>query len=198
MRRILIVAVASSLATGAAIAATGIAQSGSSPSGPPPTMAQALKDRQSQRDQHTAAIAGRLKVSASDLQAAIDKARRAQLDQAVTDGKLTAAQRDAIVACKDAPLTCDRSNLPAFGPRGGHRGLRKGSTRAATRPPSRAAMQREMRAMDTQMTARRNAFYAAVAKELNKTAAEVKAAFEAERPAGGPERHGPGGPHGPG
>jgi len=159
-------------------------------------MAQALKDRQTQRDKHTAAIAGRLNVSAQDLQAAIDKARRAQLDQAVTDGKLTAAQRDAIVACKDSPLTCDRSNLPAFGPRGGEKGLRKA--------PSRAAMRTQMRKMDTQMNARRDAFFAAVAKELNKTAAEVKAAFQAERPGGGPERHElggpgrPGGPHGPG
>ena len=33
---------------------------------------------------------------------------------------LTQAQADAILACKAAPLTCDRSNLPAGGPGGRH------------------------------------------------------------------------------
>jgi hypothetical protein len=191
MRRILIAALASSLLTGAVIAATGIAGSTKkAQSGPPPTMAQALKDHQAQRDQHLANVAKRLSVSPADLTAAIDKVRSAQLEQAVKDGKLTAAERDAILACKQAPLTCDRSNLPAFVHHGIERGEPKGERRGhppAGRPPR-------------EMSARRDAFFAALAKELGKNATDVRKAFEAERPAmDGPRGpHGPGGPEGPG
>jgi hypothetical protein len=187
MRRILIAAVASSLLTGAVIAATGVAQSGDDEKDkPPPTMAQALKDRESQRDKHLAAVAKRLDVSASDLKSALDKVRSSELDQAVEDGKLTSAQRAAIVACKTAPLTCDRSNLPA--PRFERRKLRMREGR-----PDIRALRREMRA-------KHNAFFAAVAKELGKDAADVRKAFEAERAEMGVRRgrHGPGGPGGPG
>jgi hypothetical protein len=145
-------------------------------------MAQALKDRQTERDKHEAAIAKRLSVSAGDLSTAIEKARQAQLDKAVADKKLTAAQRDAIVACQADPLKCDRSNLPAHGPRRGER----------PRMPTAA----ERRNHRTRENTERNAFFAAVGKELNKSAADVRKAFEAERPAGG--RGGPGGPGGPG
>ena len=180
MRRILIAAVASSLLTGAVIAATGIAQSGDDDKkSPPPTMAQALKQHEAKRDQHLAAVAKRLDVSGDDLEKAVEKARSAQLDQAVQDGRLTDAQRDAIEACKDAPLTCDRSNLPA--PR--MKRLRKGDR------PNFNTMRREMRT-------KRNAFFAALAKELGKETADVRRAFEAERPERGPG--GRGGPHGPG
>jgi hypothetical protein len=143
-------------------------------------MAQALKDRQTERDKHEAAIAKRLSVSAGDLSTAIEKARQAQLDKAVADKKLTAAQRDAIVACQADPLKCDRSNLPAHGPRRGER----------PRMPTAA----ERRNHRTRENTERNAFFAAVGNELNKSAADVRKAFEAERPAGG--RGGPGGPGG--
>ena len=181
MRRILIAAVASSLLTGAVIAAAGIAQSGDDKSTPPPTMAQALKKHEAKRDQHAAAVAKRLGVSSDDLRKAVEKVRAAELDQAVQDGRLTDAQRDAIEACKDEPLTCDRSNLPA--PR--MERLRRGDR------PNFNAMRKEMRT-------KRNEFFAAVAKELGKDTADVRTAFEAERPErgpGGPGRHhGPGGP----
>src|SRR5688500_16479480 len=153
MRRILIVALASSLLTGAAIAATSIARSGDDDS-PPPTMAQALKQHETKRDQHLAAVAKRLDVSGADLEKAVENARSAQLDQAVKDGKLTDAQRDAIEACKDAPLTCDRSNLPA--PRMHRRG--DGDR------PSLSQLRRDMRGKRSEMRTRRNAFFAAVAK----------------------------------
>ena len=185
MRRVLIAAVASSLLTGAVIGAAAIAQSGGDDDKPPPTMAEALKEHEAARDGHLAAVARRLDVPASDLEKAIESAREAQLDQAVRDGRLSDAQRDAIRACKDAPLTCDRSNLPA--PRLHRRGLRMREGR-----PDLRAMRREMRA-------RRNAFFAAVAKELGKETADVRRAFEAERPrAGRRGRHGPRGLRGPG
>lgn len=191
MRRTLIAALAASLLTAAAIAATGIARSGDDEKKPPPTMAQALKDREAQRDEHLAAVAKRLDVSAADLESAIEKVRESELDQAVKDGRLTDAQRDAILACKAAPLTCDRSNLPAFGPHGDRRVIRR------ARRPSPSTMRREMRSMRREMQSKRNAFFAAVAKELGKDAANVRKAFEAERPDMG-RPSGPGGPHGPG
>ena len=181
MRRVLIAAVASSLLTGAVIGAAAIAQSGGDDDKkPPPTMAQALKERQTERDKHLAAIAKRLDASAADLEKAVETVRSAELDQAVKDNKLTDAQRDAILACKDEPLTCDRSNLPA--PRLERHALRKRDGR-----PNLGTLRREMQA-------KRTAFYAAVAKELGKETADVRRAFEAERP-DRRERHGPGGRH---
>jgi hypothetical protein len=189
MKRILIAAVASSLATAAVIAATGIAGSGDTKkkTSPPPTMSQAFKDMQKQRDDVLSRVAKRLDISSEKLKDALDKVGKANLDDAVAAGRLTDAQRDAILACKDTPLTCDRSNLPAFGGRGFHLGKR-----SQGRPT-------------------RQDFLADLAKELNIDAAKIRAAFQAERPKfgrggrggfgpGGPPsfRGGPGGPGGPG
>jgi energy-converting hydrogenase A subunit M len=181
MKKVLIAAVASSLVTAAVIAATGIAGSGDSKkkTSPPPTMAQALKDLEKQRDDHLARVAKRLDISADKLKDAIEKVRKADLDEAVDAGRLTAAERDAILACKDDPLKCDRSNLPAFGGRGFHL-HKRGEGRAD-----------------------RQDFLADLAKELDIDVAKVRAAFRAERPKfrrGGPEGFGPGtrrGFHGP-
>src|SRR5215216_3249131 len=103
MKKVLIAAVASSLVTAAVIAATGIAGSGDSKkkTSPPPTMAQALKDLEKQRDDHLARVAKRLDISTEKLKDAIEKVRKADLDEAVDAGRLTDAERDAILACKD-------------------------------------------------------------------------------------------------
>jgi hypothetical protein len=189
MKRILIAAVASSLATGAVIAATGIAQDDNDDkTKPPPTMKQALADAEKQRDAGLARIAKRLDVSTEKLKESLEKVRAAELNAAVDAGRLTDAQRDAIKACKDNPLTCDRSNLPAF---------RHGIKRAR----QRGDLRREFRN-------RREDFFEALAKELGKDADDVQRAFLAERPRfgrrgrgfhgpGGPPP-GPGGPGGPG
>jgi hypothetical protein len=181
MKKVLIAAVASSLVTGAVIAATGIAGSGDTKkkTSPPPTMAQALKDGQKQRDDHLSRVAKRLGISTDKLKGAIDDVLKANLQEAVDAGRLTDAERDAILACKADPLKCDRSNLPAFG-RGFHRGG----------PGGRLG--------------KRQDFLADLAKELDIDAAKVRSAFQAERPkfdrgrfgGGGPPGFGPGGPRG--
>ena len=177
MKKVLIAAVASALATVAVVAATGVAGSGDTTkkTSPPPTMSQAFKDMQKQRDDHLARVAKRLDISTEKLKDALGKVAKADLDKAVDSGRLTSAQRDAILACQDAPLTCDRSNLPAFGGRG--RGFHPGP-----RGEGRA---------------RGNDFLAALAKELGIDVAKVRAAFKAERPKfgrGGRGGFGPGGP----
>jgi hypothetical protein len=187
MRRILIVAVASSLATGAVIAATGIAQSGGGDDNrPPPTMAQALKQHQQQRDARLARIAGRLDISTDKLKGAIEKVRTNELDEAVRSGRLTDAQRDALLACKSDPLKCDRSNLPA------PRFFR----REAPPPRDGQGQRREFRRHFRQ---HHQQFLNDLAKELGIDASKVRAAFEAERPRGPRGRHGGpmGGPPGP-
>jgi hypothetical protein len=188
MKRVLIAAVASALATAAVIAATGVAGSGDTKkTSPPRTMSQAFKDMQKQRDDHLARVAKRLDISTEKLKDALDNVLKANLAEAVDAGRLTDAQRDAILACQDAPLTCDRSNLPAFGGRGFHPGKR------------------------SEGRAKGQGFLADLAKELGIDVAKVRAAFKAERPkfrrggrggfgAGGPPglRGGPGGgPDGP-
>ena len=174
MKKVLIAAVASALATAAVIAATGVAGSGDTKkkTSPPPTMSQAFKDMQKQRDDHLAKVAKRLDISTEKLKDALDKVVKADLNKAVDSGRLTSAQRDAILACQDAPLTCDRSNLPAFGGRGFHPGKR-GEGRAKGRD-----------------------FLADLAKELDIDVAKVRAAFKAERPKFGRGMRG-GGPGGP-
>jgi hypothetical protein len=179
MKRILIAAVASSLVTGAVIAATGIARSGGDDS-PPQTMKQALAELEKRHDQRLERIAKRLDVSTDDLKQAIEKVRTQELENAVKAGRLTEAQKNAILACRKDPLTCDRSNLPAPRFHGG--------------PGTRDDMHRGMRD-------RRSDFFSALAKELNKSEADVRAAFEAERPRFKRRwrgDHGPGGPGGRG
>ncbi len=173
MKKVLIAAVASALATAAVIAATGVAGSGDTKkkTSPPPTMSQAFKDMQKQRDDHLSRVAKRLDISTEKLKGALDKVLKTNLDEAVDAGRLTAAQRSAILACKDAPLTCDRSNLPAFG-RGFHPGMRgRGGAKGQD-------------------------FLADLAKELDIDVAQVRAAFKAERPKFGRGMRG-GGPGGP-
>ena len=173
MKKVLIAAVASALATAAVVAATGVAGSGDTKkkTSPPPTMSQAFKDMQKQRDDHLSRVAKRLDISTEKLKDALDKVLKTNLDEAVDAGRLTAAQRSAILACKDAPLTCDRSNLPAFG-RGFHPGMRgRGGVKGQD-------------------------FLADLAKELDIDVAKVRAAFKAERPKFGRGMRG-GGPGGP-
>lgn len=147
-------------------------------SGPPPTLKELQDKREAARDANLKKVADALNVSLSDLKAALDGVRDDKLADAVKANQLTQAQADAIKACAAAPLTCDRSNLPAFGFRGGHGPGGPGQ--------------------------KRDDLYAAVAKKLGKSADEVQKAFEANRPARpagrpgfdrhGPRGHGPGGP----
>ena len=134
MKRSIIAAFTAAFAMTAVLATVGLAKSGtgsskrsgqktqqSQQSGPPQTMAEALAAEKKEHAARDAALAEKLGVSTSDLEAAQKKIRRENLDKAVADNRLTSAQRDAIVACEPDPLTCDRSNLPA-GPRGGRGG----------------------------------------------------------------------------
>jgi hypothetical protein len=143
-------------------------------SGPPPTLKEEQANREAERDAQLKKVADALSVSLADLKSALDGVEEDQLAADVTANRLTQAQADAIKACKAAPLTCDRSNLPAYGHRRGGPGQD------------------------------RDTFYAAVAKKLGKDTADVKKAFEANAPArakgpggrghGGPGHGGPGGP----
>ena len=135
MKRALTAAVLSALVTAAVLATVGFGaatKSGSSKKSssgtsqtattPPPTMKEALAADEKTRAERHAKLAKSLDVTAEKLTTALDAVKKKNLDKAVTDNKLTTAQRDAIVACEKAPLTCDRSNLPAYGFRGGHGG----------------------------------------------------------------------------
>jgi len=131
-------------------------------SGPPPTLKEEQAKREAERDAQLKKVADALSVSLADLKGALNGVEE---DELAADVKA-----DAIKACKAAPLTCDRSNLPAYGHRRGGPGKD------------------------------RDAFYAAVAKKLGKDTADVKKAFEANAPARGkgPGGRGHGGPGGPG
>ena len=142
--------------------------------GPPPTMSEMLAKRTAEKTAHQAALAAELGVSAKQLSDAMDSVKSDKLDAAVAANKLTAAQRTAIIACEDAELTCDRSNLPAGGPGGpGERGHRGG-------PDGGPAV------IASALAAKLNLPEATVAAALKKT--------QPARPAG--DKHGPGGPRG--
>jgi hypothetical protein len=144
------------------------------PTGPPPTMSEMLAKRSAEKTAHQAALAAELGVTAKQLSDAMDSVKSDKLDAAVAANKLTAAERTAIIACESAPLTCDRSDLPAGGPGGpGERGHRGG-------PDGGPA-----------------AIASALAAKLNLPEATVVAALKKTRPArpAGDQR-GPGGPRG--
>jgi hypothetical protein len=161
MRRILIAAVLGALALATAAVTGGLAASKSkqADSGPPPTLKQFRADREKERDAHLDRVAKRVGKTGDELRSAIEAVRDEQLDALVKAGDLTAAQRAAIKACQTAPLTCDRSNLPA--PRL-HRGDRRGF-RHELRGPRRDML-------------------AAVAKKLGVETSALRKAFQAERP----------------
>lgn len=134
MKRALVAAVLSALATGAVLATVGFGADStattskkkssksaqSTRSGPPKTMKQVYEEQQKLRAAQQKKLADALGVSVDELTKAQDKLQKDRLDADVKANRLTQAQADAILACKAAPLTCDRSNLPAGGPRGRH------------------------------------------------------------------------------
>ncbi|MEP6952756.1 MAG: hypothetical protein ABI950_01695 [Solirubrobacteraceae bacterium] len=121
MRRALLTVLACCLAAAGVVSATALA--GKSSTSPPPTRADVRAKHESQRTAREDRIAQRLGKTGEQLRAARAAALADVLDQRVQAGRLSAAQRDAIVACRKAPLTCDRSNLPVR-PRAALRGAR--------------------------------------------------------------------------
>ena len=206
MKRALAAAIAAALTTAAVLSASGLGATtspkaksrshhahragatgaqGAKPTGPPPTMAQALAAMQKQRDAQQKKLADALGVSVEKLQAALDTVEAKQLADAVKANRLTQDEVDAIKACKKAPLTCDRSNLPAFGGHGGMGG------------PGPMGMHDGPRGD-------RGAGLTDLATELGVTVDKLKTALRANRPQGpgfgGRGDHGPDGdgPHGGG
>jgi hypothetical protein len=126
-------ATASALIAGSAVAYTGVAAE-THTSKPPQTMGQ----KQARQDAKRAELAQRLGVSADQLQAAQGALLKQRLDQRVSRGTLTADERTAIMACRAAPLTCDRTNLPARRAKQARRAKAKHKVSAQTRMGRRA------------------------------------------------------------
>ena len=122
MRRTLLTVLACCLAAAGVVSATAVA--GKSSSNPPSTRAEVRAKHEAKRTAREDRIAARLGKTGDQLRAAKAAALADVLAQQVQAGRLTAAQRDAILACRKAPPTCDRSNLPAR-PRAALRGARK-------------------------------------------------------------------------
>jgi hypothetical protein len=158
-------ATASALLAGSAVAFTGVAAETHSTKAahPPATMQQALAKRQTRVVKRQAELAQRLGVSADRLKAANAALLTRSLDVRVAAGRLTVAQRSAILACKAAPLTCDRTYLPA-----------KGGTKAIKR---KAAKHRK------NATKRLEKRATALAGELKLDRAKVLDALKAQRKA---------------
>ena len=127
MRRSLLTVLACCLAAAGVVSATAVA--GKSSTTPPPTRAEVRAKHDAKRTARQDRIAQRLGKTGDQLRAARAAALADVLAQQVQAGRLTAAQRAAILACRQAPLTCDRSNLPAR-PRAALRGLRRAFVQA--------------------------------------------------------------------
>ena len=193
MKRALVAAMLSALATGAVLATVGFGANSTATtakkkssrtaqttqSGPPKTMKQVYDEMQAKKAAQDKKLADALGVSTADLKAAQDKLKKDRLAAEVKANRLTQAQADAIEACDAAPLTCDRSNLPAGGPGGRHGGPMGGKK------------------------GDRGTFAADLAKALGIDQAKVEQALKDTRPApptqGGMPGRGDGdGPHGMG
>jgi hypothetical protein len=103
-------ATASALIAGGAVAYTSGAAT-TTPK-PPPTRGERYAQTQDRVATRQAALAKSLGVSADQLKAANGALLKRNLDTRVAKGTLTVAERSAVLACKAAPLTCDRTNLP--------------------------------------------------------------------------------------
>ena len=137
MKRALVAALLSALATAAVLATVGFGANSTATtaskkkssksaqatqSGPPKTLKQVYDEMQTRRAAQDKKLADALGVSVDDLTKAQDTIFKDRLDAQVKANTLTQAQADAILACKAAPLTCARSTLPAGGGPGGPRG----------------------------------------------------------------------------
>lgn len=146
MKRALVAAIAAALTTAAVLSASGLGATstrkakskshhahragatgasgatgpwgGRKQSGPPPTLSKVLADMKARKAARDKTLADALGVSVEKLQSAFDTLEATALADAVKKNRLTQAEADAITACKKAPLTCDRSDLPAGGPGG--------------------------------------------------------------------------------
>ena len=207
MKRALVAAIAAALTTAAVLSASGLGATtsrkaksrthhahragatgatatgatgawGAKPTGPPPTMAEVHAKMEAQRAAQQKKLADALGVSVEKLQSSLDAVEAKRLAADVAAKRLTQAQADAIKACKTAPLTCDRSNLPAFGGHGG-----PGGPRGMHRGPGRAG---DLKAL---------------ADELGVSTDKLRSALQATRPQGpgfGGHMDGGHGPHGGG
>jgi biotin operon repressor len=139
MKRALAAAMLSALATGAVLATVGFGagsttattsskkstkSSATTTSGPPKTMKQVQQEMEARRAEQQKKLAAALGVSTGKLTDALDQIKKDGLAADVKANRLTQAQADAILACDEAPLTCDRSNLPAGPHRRGGKGAR--------------------------------------------------------------------------
>lgn len=214
MKRALVAALAASLATAAVLSASGIGATtprkskarhahragatgasgaqGAVPTGPPPTMAKVYADMQAKRDAQDKKIADALGVSVEKFRGALDDLETKRLADDVKNNRLTQAEADAIKACKKAPLTCDRSNLPAGG-HGGPGGM--GGMGGLGHRDDGDGPHGGPRSQNGDST-----FLTDLASALDVTPAKLKAALDANRPQfGGPGgRHGGFGGRGPG
>lgn len=202
MKRALVAAVAAALTTAAVLSASGIGATtgksksqakragatgatgwkGARKSGPPPTMAEVQAQMEKQQAAMDKKLADKLGVSVEKLQDARNAVFEKQLAAAVKANQLTQKQADAIKACKKAPLTCDRSDLPAFGGMGhGGMGMGGGMGRGGFGP----------------MKGAKGSGLSDLASELGVSTDKLKSALQAVRPAGRPDWDGDG-PHGPG
>ncbi len=118
-------ALAAALAAGAVVAATAIGDTSDSASRAvaarakpvliAPTRAQAIEAAAALRDRANGELGRRLGVPADRLLAAERAIVARQLAEAVDHQVLSPDQRDALLACFDAPKACDRGALPVLG-----------------------------------------------------------------------------------
>jgi hypothetical protein len=106
---------------------------------PPQTQGQRHAQRQARLADRQAALAQHLGVGADQLRAASGALLKRNLDVRVAKGTLTVAQRSALLACKAAPLTCDRTNLPVRAKKKGKKAAAKRKANATKRLDRRAA-----------------------------------------------------------
>jgi hypothetical protein len=163
--RTLAAATASALLAGGAVAYTGVAAETHAPAKhPPQTMGQKSAKRQARAGARQARLAQRLGVSTDQLTAAQGALLKKNLDRRVAKGTLTADEETAILACRAAPLSCDRTNLPAKA----H--TKKANAKRAARRKAGATKRMDKRAT-------------ALAGQLHLDRAKVLSALEAQRKA---------------
>jgi hypothetical protein len=133
-------ATASALLAGGAVAYsdTGSTTSPAKTPHPPKTQGERHQARQVKVAQRQTALAKGLGITVDQLKAADGALLKRNLDVRVAKGTLTVAQRSAILACKAAPLTCDRTNLPVRAKKQGKKAAAKRKANASKRLDRRA------------------------------------------------------------
>lgn len=176
-------ALAAALAAGTVVAVSAVAEPGADRparaaaakgwrAAPPPTREQAIRQAADARDEFESLLAEGLRLEPAKVREAQRAIVARRLTEEVSAQRLTAAQRDALLACFDDPVGCDRAGLPA---------ARLGESSPYALPATPLVVPQRLRPLRKELEARRRAARRRAAQQRRRRSAPRKRPAQVRR-----------------